>query len=203
MSTGRSPPTSLQGALENGPEQKKQKLEETIKIEATESVLINGIDASLVGRLPRKALLDIILQTLPTSTAIKAIVLDKLTTESLLSTDDLEQEYMDDGEDADATDLEELSGEEAESSQQSLSEDSGPLAGLSVLAKLIMEIMNSAPAPEGGMPWREFEGIWPPVMGTVSDAVQECKAKGMLVAVNGNEDFVVSTMPTVETVLPE
>ncbi|CCG80743.1 protein of unknown function [Taphrina deformans PYCC 5710] len=206
MSTGRSPPANLEQALRSEPEQKKRKLDATIKTEedAGVPVLIGGIDASLIARLPRKALLDIILQTLPTSTALKAIVLDKLSTESLLEPGESEDDEFEGDEDADATDLEDLSGEEAESSQQSIEpEETGPLAGLSVLAKLIMEIMNSAPAPEGGMPWREFEGIWPPVMGSVEDAVKECIGRGMLETVGGNEEFVISTMPMVETVLEE
>ena len=156
--------------------------------------LINGIDSSLVRRLPRQALLEIVLQTLRTSTAVKAIVLEKLSSEQLLDDED---------EDSNATDLEELSGEEASSQHSAQAEATGPLASLSVLAKLIMEIMNSASAPDGGMPWREFEGIWPPVMGQVSDAIKECVQKGLLVAVDGNDEFVVSTMPMVETVVPE
>lgn len=205
MSTGRSPPASLQQALGSESEHKRQKLESDNDNEGAVPVpvLIGGIDSAIIARLPRRALLDIVLQTLPTSTALKAIVLDKLTTESLLEPGESDDEYAEE-EDADATDLEDLSGEEAESSQQSDQPvESGPLAGLSVLAKLIMEIMNSAPAPEGGMPWREFEGIWPPVMGTVEDAVKECISKGMLKTVNGNNEFVVSTMPMVETILEE
>lgn len=171
-----------------------------MKLEESESVLTNGIDSSLIARLPRAALIDIIAQALPTSTALKAIVLDKLETEQLLSDGKAEGEWLDE----DATDLESLSGEEADSSQPSIGpEDSGPLAGLSVLARLIMEIMNSAPAPEGGMPWREFEGIWPEVMGSVEDAIQECKARNMLVAVDDKGDFVISTMPQDSTLLEQ
>lgn len=204
MSTGRSPPASLDNSL-GQPQHKKQKMdtEETDNNLPQDSVLLNGIDSALIARLPRHALLDIIVQVLPNSTAMKAIVLDKLSNENLLTDEEIEEGWFEDEEDADATDIEELSGEEADSSQQNEVEDVGPLAGLSVLAKLIMEIMNSAPAPEGGMPWREFEGIWPDVMGTVEDAIKECMGQGMLVAVNGNSEFVVSTMPLVETVLEE
>lgn len=203
MSTGRSPPASLDQSLAV-PDQKKRKIEPGApdSSAASTSVLLNGIDSSLIAKLPRHALLDIITQVLPNSTAMKAIVLDKLTHEKLLDEDELEEWLEEEEEeDADATDIEELSGEEASSSQQNVSDDTGPLAGLSILAKLIMEIMNSAPAPEGGMPWREFEGIWPEVMGTVEAAVKECMDKDMLVAVDGNSEFVVSTMPLVETVL--
>lgn len=190
MSTGRSPPATLRDALE--PEHKKVKIESGMKLEENEPVLLNGFDSTLIARLPRTALIDIIIQALPTSTALKAIVLDKLETEQLLVDEKADGDWLDE----DATDLESLSGEEAESSQLSVGpDDSGPLAGLSVLARLIMEIMNSAPAPEGGMPWREFEGIWPEVMGSVEEAIQECKARNMLVAVDDKGDFVISTMP--------
>lgn len=206
--------------------------------------VIDGIDTNLVSLLPRQALLDIIYRLLPTSTALKAIVLDKIQNSQLLSPEDLDveleiqankqaetrttqptkvEESIDDLlDDEDATDLESLSGDEASSHPSDTlrgnendndpdNEDdndtdlqpgeTGQLAGLglSVLAKLIMEIMNSAPAPEGGMPWREFEGIWPPVMGTVESAVSECKAKGLLISVGGNEDYVMSTMPMDDT----
>lgn len=198
MSTGRSPPATLQAVIE--PAHKRVKIEADMKVEDNEPVLLGGIDSSLIARLPRSALIDIITQALPTSTALKAIVLDKLETEQLLVDEKAEEAWLDE----DATDLESLSGEEVESSQQSIGpDDSGPLAGLSVLARLIMEIMNSAPAPEGGMPWKEFEGIWPEVMGSVKDAIEECKARNMLVALDDKGDFVVSTMPQDSTLLDQ
>lgn len=198
MSTGRSPPATLQAVIE--PAHKRVKIESDMKVEDNEPVLLGGIDSSLIARLPRSALIDIITQALPTSTALKAIVLDKLETEQLLVDEKAEEAWLDE----DATDLESLSGEEVESSQQSVGpDDSGPLAGLSVLARLIMEIMNSAPAPEGGMPWKEFEGIWPEVMGSVKDAIEECKARNMLVALDDKGDFVVSTMPQDSTLLDQ
>lgn len=205
MSTGRSPPSTLDQAS-TAPDSKRRKIEEDLDVKGSavnsQPVLVNGLDSSLIARLPRTALLEIILQTLPTSTAVKAIVLEKLCSERLLTDKEIDEEESAEELDDDATDLESLSGEEAESSQQSLGVDeTGPLAGLSVLAKLIMEIMNSAPAPEGGMPWREFEGIWPDLMGSVEDAIAECMERGMLVAVNGNPEFVISTMPMIETTL--
>lgn len=207
QSTGRSPIRDVNDIL--GPELKKIKTESmsTRDDGSTGPDVVNGVEMSDVSRLPRSALLDLIRQMLQSSSVMKALVLSKLSTEQLLTLEELEEEELDDNEeevdDADATDIEELSGEEADSSQQSSKSDTGPLAGLSVLAKLIMEVMNSAPAPEGGMPWREFEGIWPPIMGTVPDAIRECVAKGLLDYVAGNDEFVISTMPMVETVLEQ
>ena len=180
MSTGRSPPRSLDDTLDET-SRKRIKTEHE-----SGSVLVNGIDSALVRELPQQALADIIIQALPSSTALKAIVLDRLQSKGVLDDDD-------------ATDLESLSGEEA-SSQDPEPGEEGQFAGLglSVLSKLIMEIMNSAPAPEGGMPWREFEGIWPPVMGSVEESINECLGKGLLLAVDGNHDFVISTMPITE-----
>ena len=176
----------------------------------TKPLIVGGIDASLVSRLPREALIDVILQTLPTSTALQAIVIDKLKHETLHDADAIvyDEEATEDEDVSD--DYEDVSDDDAGTDQAGAAATAGgaidgiddaklPPAcrglGLSPLSKLIMEVMASAPAPDGGMPWREFEGIWPPVLGTVEDAVKECKEKGLLIAVDDAGEFVESTIP--------
>ena len=177
----------------------------------TKPLMVAGIDASLVSRLPREALIDVILQTLPTSIALQAIVIDKLKRETLHDADAVVYDEEATEEEDVSDDYEDISGEEDEDGDINTQENASggvgdgiddsklPPAcrglGLSPLSKLIMEVMSSAPAPEGGMPWREFEGIWPPVLGTVQAAVDECKAKGLLIAVDAAGEFVESTIP--------
>ncbi|ORY80953.1 hypothetical protein BCR37DRAFT_380833 [Protomyces lactucae-debilis] len=210
MSTGRSPPASADAAL-SLPDQKKPKIEQGSPMSDSKQDIpaqVGGIDTALLRKLPRAALLDVLYQALPTSTALQAIVLEKLQTATLLAADTVEVEDTleeidgtrgdewedaESGDDNDMTEPEDLSGEEEEEEDESHLDER--LRGLSPLAKLIMEIMNSAPAPEGGMPWREFEGIWPPVMGTVAEAIKECRDRGVLVTADTDDDFVVSTMP--------
>lgn len=214
MSTGRSPPATA-GKTLNLPDAKKLKIEGDTAVKQEEMLSdipaqVGGIQTSLLRRLPRHALLEVLYQALPTSTALQAIVLEKLQTAALLKDDTVDVEEtleevdasresndVDAGDDDDMTEPEDLSGEEdlEEEDESHLDER---LRGLSQLAKLIMEIMNSAPAPEGGMPWREFEGIWPPVMGSVEDAIKECRDRGLLVTAEKDDDFVVSTMPLQE-----
>ena len=171
---------------------KRMKSHDDTQAESTTSA---GIDVQNLDRLPRSTLINIIIKSLSSSDTLRAAVNDAL--QSIGPQEDGQDPRESD---SDATDLESLSGDEAASFQADATDEKGQFAGmnLSVLAKLIMEIMNSAPAPEGGMPWREFEGIWPPVMGSVEEAIAECKRAGLLVAVNGNEQFVVSTMPIQE-----
>lgn len=186
----------------------------------TKPVLIAGIDATQIARLPREALVDIVLQTLPTSTALQAIVLQKLqhhahtldgagdaeVDEEATEDEDVSDDYEDVSDDADSAadgagvgGVGGAGGAAAAAAGDGIDDAKLPPAcrglGLSALSKLIMEVMSSAPAPEGGMPWREFEGIWPPVLGTVQAAVDELKSKGLLIAVDAAGEFVESTVP--------
>ncbi|BFZ57996.1 hypothetical protein PYCC9005_005054 [Savitreella phatthalungensis] len=197
-----------------GHDSKRVKLESNDRGIEQGETLIGGVDAELVARLPREALLDIVLQVLATSSAVKALVLDKLATEKLHdadavvfdeeATEDEDEEDGDDGyEDEDATIGESEDGQGGDLlGAGGIPEHKLPVEmrgkGLSELAKLIMQVMVSAPAPDGGMPWREFEGIWPPALGTVERAVDELKEKGLLVAKDVAGEFVESTVPIQE-----